>query len=69
MNYVKVFVFTYLAWEAFWIDFMMVVGWGTFEEIIWFLATDNTIMVIDLALCGCVTYIYSMKDWVITIKR
>ena len=68
MNYVKVFVFSYLFWQMFWSAFMLVSGWGDFEEIIRFLATDNTIMIIDLTLCGCFTYLYSMKDWVITIK-
>ena len=69
MNYVKVFVGTYIFWQLFWIFSMLVIGWGTFERIIYFLATDNTMMMIDLFLCVCFVYIYSMKDWKIIIKH
>jgi len=69
MNYVKVFVGAYIVWNGFWVAMMILWGWGTFWEILIFLSRDTTILIIDLVLCGCVTYIYSFKDMVITIKR
>jgi len=70
MNYVKVFIVTYLVWNILWVSVMLVsLGWGEVGKILTFLATDYHMMLVDLLLCGCATYIYSMKNWIITIKR